>query len=144
VGVDVEKEDTPPSRPWRLLAERFFSEAENDYLNSQPQELQYLAFLRIFTMKEAFGKAQGCGLVFPLDSFSVPLPLTEHSHRGNWEYFIRVSETNHFCLAHAVENPENIPWRYRIYGWDGKSFLAALKGQDSITEAQCDTSGRWS
>jgi hypothetical protein len=44
---------------WGLLARRFFSGAEKEYLFSQEPESQKACFFRIFTLKEARAKAQG-------------------------------------------------------------------------------------
>lgn len=69
IGVDVEKvrEDLVP----REIAERFFSLAERQALLSLPEAEQRPAFFRCWTRKEAFLKARGHGLSFPLAGFDV-------------------------------------------------------------------------
>ena len=57
LGVDVE--EVHP-REVRALAERWFHPAELDWIAAQPDEL--LAFLHLWTAKEAVGKALGQGL----------------------------------------------------------------------------------
>jgi len=70
VGVDVEEE-----RPIEILdlARRFFAAAESDTLVALPAPEQHAAFFRCWTRKEAFVKALGEGLSFPLDAFEVSL-----------------------------------------------------------------------
>ena len=69
IGVDVERfrEDFDP----REIATRFFSEAEQRALKGLPQTEQRQGFFRCWTRKEAFLKARGHGLSFPLDLFDV-------------------------------------------------------------------------
>lgn len=75
VGVDVEAIDRRVSRD--ELAARFFSriECERYFALSEPQRLA--AFYRIWTCKEAYLKATGSGLSFPLGKFSVRAALDE-------------------------------------------------------------------
>ena len=51
------------------LAQRFFAAAECEYLRGLPPSLLREAFFRIWTLKEAYIKAEGKGLSIPLDSF---------------------------------------------------------------------------
>lgn len=69
VGVDVERAD--PRVTYRGLAQRFFSTAEFSALVALPPEQQLTGFYRVWTSKEAFIKALGRGLSFPLRSFTV-------------------------------------------------------------------------
>ena len=55
------------------IAKRFFSDEENRYIRSQPRSRHRDLFFNCWTRKEAFIKALGSGLTFPLDSFSVQL-----------------------------------------------------------------------
>ena len=71
LGVDVEAErDLPDALP---IARRFFSAAEYDALRALPPDEQPAAFFRCWTRKEAFIKAVGEGLSYPLDRFQVSL-----------------------------------------------------------------------
>jgi 4'-phosphopantetheinyl transferase len=71
IGVDVER--------WRqlenlsALAEHSFSPRERHALLTLPAEQHEPAFFRCWTRKEAFVKATGDGLSYPLKSFSVSL-----------------------------------------------------------------------
>lgn len=68
LGVDVERLErrTDPE-----LAKRYFSAPEIDYLRSfQDAARRKLAFLKIWTLKEAFIKAIGTGLHTPLADFA--------------------------------------------------------------------------
>lgn len=69
LGVDVERCDERIT--WPGLARRFFSPPEVDELFALPSDRQLEAFYQIWTGKEAFIKAIGRGLSFPLGSFSV-------------------------------------------------------------------------
>lgn len=60
VGVDVEYGATP--RAWERIARRFFSASEQRALAAAPPERRRHAFLRIWTRREALGKALGEGV----------------------------------------------------------------------------------
>lgn len=71
VGIDIEKlrDDFAVEE----IAQRFFSQAENDMLMNVPPELKVRAFFNCWTRKEAFVKAKGEGLSLPLNQFDVSL-----------------------------------------------------------------------
>lgn len=71
IGVDVEyiRQDVVGES----VAEHFFSAQEVASLRSLPAEVQPQAFFNCWTRKEAFIKARGEGLSFPLDQFDVSL-----------------------------------------------------------------------
>ena len=71
IGIDIEK--IKNDFDTFEIASNFFSKAEIDALRNIPKAEQYLAFYRCWTRKEAFIKAKGSGLSFPLDTFSVSL-----------------------------------------------------------------------
>lgn len=71
VGVDLEW--IRPKRADKQIAERFFSPGEAAALHALPKELQLEGFYNCWTRKEAFIKALGKGLAFPLDQFEVSL-----------------------------------------------------------------------
>ncbi|GAA1136307.1 hypothetical protein GCM10009630_39120 [Kribbella jejuensis] len=74
VGIDLE--EVQP-RDFRPLADRWFTQRELEWMGQQPD--QPIAFLRLWTAKEAVGKALGLGLrqsglrrEMPLDGGPVP------------------------------------------------------------------------
>jgi len=69
LGVDIEKirDDVEAA----ALAERFFSPRERAGLRALPAHLLVQGFFACWTRKEAFLKATGTGLSFPLAEFSV-------------------------------------------------------------------------
>lgn len=71
IGVDLE-EMNPAVRILKL-ATRFFSPREATELASLPEADQLAGFYRGWTCKEAYLKATGFGLSFPLNKFSVSL-----------------------------------------------------------------------
>jgi 4'-phosphopantetheinyl transferase len=73
VGIDIERLEHRADLP--AVAAHFFSARENAALNDIPAEGRDLAFYRCWTRKEAFLKALGDGLAYPLDAFDVSLDL---------------------------------------------------------------------
>lgn len=71
LGIDIEKERS--NLDYVRVAERFFSPAEREQLAGFPESDRQLAFFRGWTRKEAYLKALGSGLRFPLDQFVVDL-----------------------------------------------------------------------
>ncbi len=71
VGVDVE--EVRPMPDLAAIAARFFAPGERQALLALPPEEQTLAFFTCWTRKEAYMKAVGAGLGYPLDQFEVTL-----------------------------------------------------------------------
>jgi 4'-phosphopantetheinyl transferase len=69
VGVDVER--IRPSFTGDEIAERFFSNRETTALRALEPGQRVNGFFRCWTSKEAFIKARGDGLSYPLDQFDV-------------------------------------------------------------------------
>ena len=75
VGVDVER--VVPERADRKVARRFFAEGEIEALERLDDHDFVEAFFRCWTRKEAYIKARGEGLSFPLRQFEVSLGSDE-------------------------------------------------------------------
>ncbi len=75
VGVDIEALRFENS--YDNVAENFFSKNERLALQAIAPELQQTAFFNCWTRKEAYLKARGDGLIFPLDEFDVSLNSDE-------------------------------------------------------------------
>jgi 4'-phosphopantetheinyl transferase len=69
IGVDVEEIRLDVDTG--ALAERFFSVREREGIRTLPEHLRVASFFACWTRKEAFLKATGEGLSFPLTDFSV-------------------------------------------------------------------------
>ena len=74
IGVDVECIRPMPNAA--ALLERFFSPEEVQQWQQMPPERQLRAFFQGWTRKEAWLKAVGSGLSFPLNQFCVTLDDT--------------------------------------------------------------------
>jgi 4'-phosphopantetheinyl transferase len=127
VGVDIEDLRTLPDR--MDLARRYFSPAEVEWLEGASPERQTVAFFDCWTAKEAYLKARGDGLSFPLDAFQVlpgeapdDLRLTvyrEPSEAGRWR-MRRFRIGGAATVALAVESPAN-PCLFRKWQLRDKS-----------------------
>lgn len=71
IGCDIERIE--PDRARRDVAKRFFSPQEFASLSALPEEQWAEGFFNCWTRKEAYIKALGIGLAYPLESFSVSL-----------------------------------------------------------------------
>lgn len=120
IGVDVEQVHAGPAE--ERIAERFFSPRETAVLRALPAEAQDQAFFCCWTRKEAFIKALGEGLSFPLDQFDVSLGpdepaallqvLTDPAEAARWS-LIGVLPGPGFVGAVAVEGG-----RHETRAWD--------------------------
>ncbi len=114
IGVDIEY--IKPDVEVMHLVENFFSETEIAMLKSLPEAIQKKAFYRCWTRKEAFIKAEGSGLSFPLDQFSVSVDDDEVANlletkwntnkKNNWALHSCVPKAD-YIAAVAVENKLN-------------------------------------
>jgi 4'-phosphopantetheinyl transferase len=71
IGIDLEYLRPVPDAT--KIATQFFSKQENAALQALPQQKQQEAFFNCWTRKEAFIKATGRGLNYPLNNFAVSL-----------------------------------------------------------------------
>lgn len=69
LGVDLEWRHTDLA--YEAIAQRFFSTQESTALLALPAADRCAAFFNCWTCKEAYVKAQGCGIALPLKQFEV-------------------------------------------------------------------------
>jgi 4'-phosphopantetheinyl transferase len=123
LGVDIEQIRSDFAT--EEIAENFFSTNEVAVLQSLPRSLRTEAFYNAWTRKEAFIKAIGEGLSFPLDKFDVTLSPGEPARllairiEGNFtsKWSMKSLECEQsFKAAIAVEG---IDWELKCFQWDG-------------------------
>lgn len=93
LGVDVEyiKTDFEVME----IADNFFASDEIENLKKIEKELHFEAFYRCWTRKEAFIKAKGSGLSFPLSDFSVSIGEKAELLATHWDE----NEKNEWSLS---------------------------------------------
>lgn len=95
IGLDIEL-----IKPINLeVAKRFFTAEEYEYIINQPPDNQLSCFYDFWTLKEAYIKAIGKGLLVPLNSFSIKIKASKE--------FILSSDflTNSFWLTqHEIDS----------------------------------------
>lgn len=101
IGIDVAWHD-PALSPQELLP-TVFSPHEQLALAQQPPALQAQAFFNAWTRKEAYVKAIGLGLSFPLDRFSVSL---SPDHPALLEVTTDPREVSRWTLAQLEVGPD--------------------------------------
>jgi 4'-phosphopantetheinyl transferase len=121
VGVDVEliREMADIDR----IVSRFFSSAEAQAVRALSEPARSAAFFACWTRKEAFIKAMGRGLAYPLDDFAVSVTPSEQprlvwvkdapdeTERWSFESFCPTSQS---IGAVAVERPKLVSRFWRI------------------------------
>lgn len=73
-GVDLEHVD--PKIDIEVCANAFFSDKEKKDLQHLARQEKVFGFYSIWTAKEAFGKAIGEGITYPLEKISIPVSLS--------------------------------------------------------------------
>jgi len=122
VGIDLEYQRREIAT--EDLAERFFSAAEVKSLTRLPKEMQSEAFFKCWTRKEAYIKAIGEGLSFPLDRFTVSLHPSERpelrdvvgnpQEMSRWSFW-DLSPNSRYAAALVVEG-SNLRFRaFKVY-----------------------------
>lgn len=111
----------------RGLAERFFDPAEAAAVMAQSGSAQQATFFRLWTRKEAFLKAVGKGLTFPLNQVVVshqeaepPAILSiagDPSAARPWR-LLHAEPEQHYFSAVAYHQPDR-PLIPRYFGWSG-------------------------
>ena len=113
LGVDLEYFS---DRPYLGIAEHCFSPSEIKCVKSVPASRQALTFFNIWAQKEAFIKAVGMGLSYPLQEFSVtpylqaPYLLTDHLTQQPWRLSSFMPQPA--CSAALCVNPNVEIYRY--------------------------------
>jgi 4'-phosphopantetheinyl transferase len=119
LGIDLERIDA--SRSGEEIADRFFSAPEIAALRAIPYERRTDAFFTCWTRKEAYVKARGDGLSFPLDRFSVtvspeePTILLDSDDRETQDWVLQdIGPEPGWAAALAVEGKG---WSLRRWRW---------------------------
>ncbi len=117
IGVDVER--VRPDLAGEELASRFFSAPENEALRAVASDTRPLTFFCCWTRKEAYIKARGEGLSFPLDKFAVSVDAEQSEvtldvfdapvEGGRWTISSFVPEAGYVAALAA----EGHGWRLR-------------------------------
>ena len=98
IGIDVEY--TKRKVDVKKIAKLFFSEEEVISLFALDQTYHTQAFYNCWTRKEAFIKAMGSGLAFPLDQFVVSLDSTKEATLIDTKWDKKEKEK---WMLHAIE-----------------------------------------
>lgn len=122
VGIDIER--NRPDFAGQRIADRFFSPREAYTLRTLPKDQREAGFLNCWTRKEAYIKARGEGLSFPLDAFDVSLKPGEpaallmthgdEGEAGRWSMLALETEPD-YAAAVAVEGQG---YTLRQYLWE--------------------------
>ena len=114
LGLDVEAGDRV--RDGIDIAGRFFAPAEVVLLRATAEAQRADAFVRIWTLKEAYIKATGRGLSCPLDSFAfgldpigISFPTDVGDDPSNWQFVQSRPTSRHFmALALRRQSPAQL------------------------------------
>ena len=115
VGIDLERiREIAESDQ---IANSFFSRRERDDIRDrETPELRTRAFLACWTRKEAYIKARGAGLSFPLHALEVPANagepsvLLEHDPDVRWSLLDLFVDTNHIAALAAEGGDCRVSW----------------------------------
>lgn len=119
VGLDVESGQLLPGMP--EVPECSFTAAEQHALAALPAARRTLASLTLWTRKEAYLKALGCGLQQDLSSFEISVPpaapvlirrADEDEKQSHW-FFYDVQPARNFVGTVCVENKAET----RLWSW---------------------------
>jgi len=130
VGVDLEL--FKPDKTGEKIAQRFFSDAEIEFLSEYTDASYARRFFQLWTLKEAYIKALGLGMKLPLKQFSL-IPRCE----------LEAKETADIDVAFDSalnENPVNWQFNLRSVGDDVIIALALKRGDkpDLAVQVQDD------
>ena len=121
LGIDIER--LRENFDYLEIAEHYFSQREISTLRALPAEAQARAFFNCWTRKEAYLKAHGAGLSFPLDRFDVSLAPGEPAAllrvdddlqaAANWS-LQEITVDSGYAAAIAVAGHG---WRLKCWQW---------------------------
>lgn len=106
VGVDVEE---IKEIDVNAMAKIVFSEEEKRSVENLSDEKKRLAFYTIWTGKEAYGKALGCGIMYPLHQLTIPSSNSLYVEGKQWgiEYHIMRRDTKRYMISCVSDLEEN-------------------------------------
>jgi 4'-phosphopantetheinyl transferase len=122
LGVDIEKIRSDVDTA--SLAERFFSLRERVGLQALPDHLRVRGFFACWTRKEAFLKATGTGLSFPLADFSVTThpdldpeveDINGNTEAGKQWFLADLNVVKGYCATVALDRSHS---RLETYAWN--------------------------
>lgn len=104
VGCDIERID--PSIDWREIASGLFGAGELRALEALPEHAARRAFFDCWARKEAFVKALGLGLSYPLSAFTVSVagPARLLSGGAGWAMSVPPAPASHAAAVAAVDD----------------------------------------
>ena len=121
VGADCQKKNIDNIENCKKIANRFYTEKENVFLNSTEQEEYTDNFFRIWTKKEAYIKYTGKGLAEGMKTFSVTNEKRQKSYLGE-VYFKRISleklkkiQKNNFYLYLCYNKANKSSWQIKYF-----------------------------
>jgi 4'-phosphopantetheinyl transferase len=125
IGVDIEHiRDIPEMEE---TVERFFSIRENDVFYSLPSSEKRQAFYACWTRKEAYVKAVGEGLFYPLNGFDVSfspnqparlLSIDGDPEKASQWFMLSLKPAAGFAGALAVKGQD---WRPHFFQWPDRT-----------------------
>lgn len=114
LGIDIEPMDR---LAWADVASRYFAASERSWLSALPKKEQDRGFIALWTLKEAFVKATGKGIVQGLNSFAIdfdPLAIRflkpSYSETANWHLEQKAISDSHY-MGLAWHGPEAVVMR---------------------------------
>lgn len=104
VGIDIQKIEPKIKN----VAKRFFTDEENQYLNSLDGEERIFAFYKIWSVKESYIKYTGRGLRQELSSFNVSLNDDYASIKNEDLILTLINEIPNYsiCVCHKSCRPD--------------------------------------
>jgi 4'-phosphopantetheinyl transferase len=131
------------------VARRFFSQVETDALEALPRDAQPRRFLRLWTLKESYLKAEGSGIAGGLDSMTFRIDdagactfeRASDPRAARWSFSqFDVGERHVLALAHLAERESRsrmkIEWREfgAVAGSVPTANIRPLLGQEQRAE----------